>query len=193
MIKVISFDFYGVMYSNLDWGVINDRIYGDNHKRMEFRSLVDSANQGLIDNDQFRMRVASLAEDNEHSDSPAVHVSPIVNTALMDFMQQLKGDHDIKLAILSNGTRDHVCEVLEKKDVLKYFDEVATSAEVPNYKPDPQAFLHLAKIFKIEPSELLHVDDSPRHVEGAKEAGVNAILYSDLDSLKHELNDYLKS
>ena len=192
MIKVLSFDFYGVMYSNFDWKVINERIYPDEAKNTEFRELVDAANQGVIGNEQFRMRVSQLADDANHPEAPAAHLQPIVNTALMDYAYTFKEKDHVKLAILSNGGREHVCEVLEESGVLSAFDLIATSAELPSYKPEPEAFLYVANHFGVQPEELLHVDDSPRHIEGARNAGIQTILYTDLEGLKEELTTRLE-
>lgn len=191
MIKAVSFDFYGVIFSNFDWPVINERIHSDPKKFKEFRGLVDAANQGVIGNDRFRYRVANLADDKNHPDAPAVHLSPIINLELIKFIQKFRADYGTKLAILSNGGHSHVSEVLSEYQVLDVFDLIATSVELPSNKPEPEAFQYVAKCFGIKNDELLHVDDSPRHTEGAKRAGVQTILYTSLRALEEELKQRL--
>ncbi|MDX1765897.1 MAG: HAD family hydrolase [Candidatus Saccharimonadales bacterium] len=185
MIRAISFDFYGVMYTNFDWTVINQRIYSDEAKHEEFRQLIKAANDGAIGNETFRHKTAELAADSEYPDSPAVLVDPVVNTALMDYARELRATkQELKLAILSNGGKEHVGGVLQEFQIYDEFDLIATSAELPCYKPEPAAFRYVAETFGIEMAELLHVDDSPRHIEGAEQAGVKGLLYTDMQSLR---------
>jgi len=192
MIKAISFDFYGVMYSNFDWEVINQRIYRDEAKLNEFQKLIKSANDGVIGNESFRHHTAVLAGDDQHPDSPAVLIEPVINIALMDYARELRATkQELKLAILSNGGKEHVGGVLKEFQIYDEFELIATSAELPCFKPEPAAFEYVAETFGIERSELLHIDDSPRHIAGARAAGVQGLLYTDLQSLKIDLEALL--
>ncbi len=68
MIKALIFDFYGVIYSNFDWNVIDARVYPYEDRAKEFVSLKRLANKGDISNTDFLSAVAKLAKDESAGD-----------------------------------------------------------------------------------------------------------------------------
>ncbi len=194
MIKAIIFDFYGVLYKNFDWFEINDRIYSDPKKRIEFRGYVDKINTGHMRDDKFRKVTAKLAEDKKNVEHPAVYSEPIVDDRLAKFINELpKG---LRTACFSNGNKLDVLKALSKHGYDNLFDLVVVSSELPTAKPDPEAFREvvsrLGEGINLKPEEVIIVDDSPRHVDGAKTAGYRTIKYDDFDSFLQKLDRVLK-
>ncbi|MBW3002391.1 HAD family hydrolase [Candidatus Woesearchaeota archaeon] len=82
-----------------------------------------------------------------------------------------------KLAIVSNSPNNSVEPVIEKFGLGKYFDVVALSWETGYLKTDKELFENTLKKLKVKKEDALMVGDSiPTDIEGAKNAGVNAIL-----------------
>jgi putative hydrolase of the HAD superfamily len=50
------------------------------------------------------------------------------------------------------------------------------SSDIGMRKPDGEAFEYVCKQNQLNPENVLFVDDSPQHVEGAKSVGIDAIL-----------------
>lgn len=50
MAKAVILDFYGVLYSNFDWKVIEERIKPDPVKAKRFEELKEQSNRGEITN-----------------------------------------------------------------------------------------------------------------------------------------------
>lgn len=57
------------------------------------------------------------------------------------------------------------------------FDQIFLSHEIKQRKPHPSTFEWVLEQMKMSPDEVLFIDDSPQHVEGAIKAGLNAVLY----------------
>ncbi len=58
-------------------------------------------------------------------------------------------------------------------------------------KPDPAVFTRVLARHGVAPAHAAFVDDSPRNVEGARTAGLHALLYRDLPTLRQELTPLL--
>ena len=58
------------------------------------------------------------------------------------------------------------------------FERVVYSRQIKRQKPDPVAFERLCAELQRPPEELLFVDDSPANVEGARSAGLAAVVFT---------------
>lgn len=185
MIKALIFDFYGVIYGNFNWDIIDSRIYSDENKARAFVDLKTSANRGDISNEELLEQVAKLAEDEKHPNNPAVKFGPSINYAALGLVESLK--HKFKIGLLSNGTHEHISRVFkELQGTDKFFDIVITSSDTQFIKPSKEAFISAARKLGVEPDEVLIIDDSAGHIEGAKKAGLKTIKFDDMDQLRRE-------
>lgn len=187
MIKAIVFDFYGVIYSNFNWDVIDRRIYGNEVNAREFRELIKSANIGEMTNEEMMSRVALLADDEHHPSDRAASLNPSINLVAIGLIDTLKSNY--KIGLLSNGSREHLTRVFSDLGGLdKYFDVVATSSDIKQIKPNLEAYEYIVSKLGCSPGEVLMIDDSFRHVEGAQKAGLEAFLFKDINSLRAKLD-----
>ncbi|MBW3004958.1 HAD family hydrolase [Candidatus Woesearchaeota archaeon] len=82
-----------------------------------------------------------------------------------------------KLAIISNSPNNSVEPVIEKFGLGKYFDAIELSWQTGNLKTDKEMFENTLKKLKVKKENALMVGDSiPTDIEGAKNAGIKAIL-----------------
>ncbi|MFM6934145.1 MAG: HAD family hydrolase [Flavobacteriales bacterium] len=90
-----------------------------------------------------------------------------------------------RTALLSNTNELHMVAVLKEwKKVSSEtfespFDKVFLSHEICQRKPHPETFLWVCQELSISPEKVLFVDDSPQHIQGAKEAGLQTLFYTD--------------
>ena len=99
---------------------------------------------------------------------------------------------DFNLYILSNFHKKAFAYVSQKYDFLKYFDGRVISAEVEMIKPEAEIYEYLLKEFNIKAEETLFIDDSKKNIKAALKKGIRVIHFKDADSLKKELNLYLR-
>ncbi len=60
-------------------------------------------------------------------------------------------------------------------DTLKHFRKVFVSSTIGLRKPDARAFAHVAREMGVPPSRILFFDDALANVEGARDAGLQAV------------------
>jgi len=93
--------------------------------------------------------------------------------------------------ILSDQT--HWLNDLDKRDhFFREFDHIYNSYYLGKGKRDPSLFTDVVNDLKLQPAEVLFIDDSEKNVQTAREMGLKAILYVDHERFVSELEDILK-
>lgn len=78
--------------------------------------------------------------------------------------------------VASSSTLDRMRVSLESTDLIRFFEPNLFSAcDVPNGKPAPDLFLHVAAKMRVKPADCLVVEDSPAGVSAAVAAGMTVI------------------
>lgn len=76
------------------------------------------------------------------------------------------------LAVLSNGTRDGLRELVDAAGLTAYFDHLLAADQVAAYKPAPDIYALAAKAFGTEPGRVLLVSSNEWDIAGAAEMGM---------------------
>ncbi len=111
-----------------------------------------------------------------------VSVSPSEERENRELVKALKKNY--KLAILSNASPR---EISEMGEVSEYFDAIVLSSEVGFGKPKKEAYEIVLSKVGVSSTEAIFIDDTLENVEGAKKAGIEAVLYKDTEQLKKDL------
>ncbi len=82
---------------------------------------------------------------------------------------------DYKKAVLSNKREAYSKEILERLEILHYFDIVCGSDSVREKKPSPAPIFDLLKRFDAKNDEAVIIGDSNYDIEAGKAAGVKVI------------------
>jgi 2-haloacid dehalogenase len=101
-------------------------------------------------------------------------------------MQALIGQRR-DVTMLTNFAADTFGEARERFPFLSLPRGVTVSGDIGIIKPDRAIYEHHARTFGLEPSATLFIDDSPKNVDGAIQAGWQAILFTDADRLRRDL------
>lgn len=80
-----------------------------------------------------------------------------------------------KLAVGSSGPPENVELLLSQLKIKSFFDVIITADDVKKGKPEPDVFLHAAKILNINPQNCIVVEDAPVGLKAAKRAGMISI------------------
>lgn len=108
-----------------------------------------------------------------------------IHTELLEYIaRDLKPRY--KIGLLSNTGRDTSARLFTP-DQLALFDAIAVSGETGHLKPAAEAYEAIVARLDVQPNECVFIDDQERHCLGAKAAGLHAIVYRDLGSLKASL------
>lgn len=93
--------------------------------------------------------------------------------------------------ILSNsfvGAREREQAAYGFEDLV---DEIIYSHECGMSKPDPGIYALACERLGVEPAQMVFLDDSEPCVEGARRAGIHAVLYQDNGQAVSDIEDLL--
>ena len=91
-------------------------------------------------------------------------------------------EKNILMAVASSSDPETIRVILEKSGLRKYFLHAVSSSEVGKSKPEPDVFLHAAKLLGIEPENCVVFEDSKNGIKAAKAAGMYCIAYCGANS-----------
>ena len=92
-----------------------------------------------------------------------------------------------KTAVLSNTEAPSV-EYFRQQD-YDMFDTVIFSCEERMKKPELRIYQTAASRLAVPPEQIVFIDDRQEHIDGAKKAGLNAILFENYQQVIRALSD----
>lgn len=98
---------------------------------------------------------------------------------LVDLLKYLK-EHHYKTIIATSSIEERAYRILERHDILKYFDTVVYGSEVSRGKPFPDIFLKACEKLDIKPDEALVLEDSEAGIQAAYDANIPVICIPDM-------------
>lgn len=188
MIRAIIFDCFGVLTSD-GWLPFKKKYFGHDESLFDEAGYLNhQAGAGNIPPAELTRKIAGMAGLSPETAEREINKSA-ANEELFEYIEQ-KLKPGYRLGILSNASANQL-DVLFNPGQLSLFDEVALSFEMGVIKPDERAYTTILKRLKVEAHEAVFVDDQERHCTGAREAGVQAILYENFEQFKRELETLL--
>ena len=104
---------------------------------------------------------------------------------MVDLIKELRGR--CKLLLLSNVDSDYWEAIRPRHPELNCFDALILSCEIGLAKPDPAIYAYASKMAGVAPPHCLFIDDTRRNVEGALMAGLQALQFSSVNTLRADL------
>ncbi len=96
---------------------------------------------------------------------------------------------NFRLIVLTNTTEIHARRwKIKYASILRYFENVFCSHEIKARKPDRNAFGTVLNYLKLNPNDVVFLDDNPEFVKAASEMGITSILVRSPDQMIRELN-----
>ena len=140
--------------------------------------LFNQIETGKISQKEFLLQL-----QKETSDASIQQVKNAWNAMLLDLPEEriklLKSlNQNYAIFLLSNTNALHICEFKKKLGNKEYaefynlFDKVYYSHKIGFRKPQAEAFTIILNQNKLAAHEVLFIDDSPQHIEGAKKLGI---------------------
>ena len=153
------------------------------YSQLQQTPLFDDLEMGRIGQKEFL--------DAMHKASPVAITDEQILTAwnamLLDFplrrlqiLQQLRMHHDLFLLSNTNiiheiAFNDILMNTRSIPSIATFFDRAYFSHRVGLRKPMKEIFQMVIDENGLKPSETLFIDDSPQHIEGAKQVGIQTI------------------
>ena len=112
------------------------------------------------------------------------------NDSMLALARQLR-DAGIKTGILSNMLADMLEKLRAEVDWLPLFDVQVYSCDLGLVKPDEAIYARLIEELGVDPSRTLFVDDIAANVDGARRAGLQAVVFESESQLRDYLSELL--
>lgn len=156
--------------------------------------LWDASDQGLGTPEELLEKF--MANDPELSGEIRKIYETVGNTVermpyALSWIKEMK-ELGYRVYILSNYSENMLNQTREKLAFLPLMDGVVFSYRIRRLKPDPEIYRYLFETFSLKPEECVFLDDRPENIEGARNAGMQGILFRDYDSARQELDKFLR-
>jgi HAD superfamily hydrolase (TIGR01509 family) len=189
VVKAVIFDLYGVLALN-GWQAFKAKYFTARPEVWdEIFQLGRKVDAGLAD---YAELVRFTAEQSGESEATVRYQleHTLANDELLVYIATELKPH-YKLGILSNASSSHVLDGVFAKEQRALFDVVTLSRHVGHTKPEAEMYEAAASRLGVEVEECIFVDDQDRHATGAREAGMQAIVYVDFDQFKSDITKVL--
>jgi putative hydrolase of the HAD superfamily len=184
VIRAIIFDCFGVLVKP---GVAPlFALYPE--KRNAIQDLLDKADIGELSNSEYLELSGKLVGLSPGEVDKLYQRTFRRNTKSISWVKNLKKSNRYKLALLSNIGHGRIQNYFSPVEFKDMFDCVMLSCDVGVKKPDPAIYEKIAKKLHLKLSECLMFDDNFENVEGAKRAGMNAIVFESVEQASAELS-----
>lgn len=190
MTKAIIFDCFGVLVTE-NWIPFKKRYFGRSGELLDQATLLGRRlNVGDLNYDEFIGQVARMAGISEAQALREIDgEGSQANEKLLNYIAaELKPVY--KIGLLSNVGDNWLREMFGARR-LALFDELSLSYKTGVLKPNVRAYRLAADQLGVDPAACVFVDDKKRHCEGARKAGMQAILYEDFEQMKQDLERLL--
>ena len=170
----------GITISELE----NKVFYSDSSFRSERGEITKQAHwKNVLHN--INVKNANIKEIDE-----AFWAGDCLNSELVEFIRKLKKNY--RIGLLSNAFLN-AREWLDKRfHFINEFDLSVFSYEVEMLKPDSRIYLLICNRLKVNPSSAVFIDDFFANVQGARNAGLQAMQYKENNQIRNDLNDLLQ-
>lgn len=108
-----------------------------------------------------------------------------LNPPVLDLLRRLKTGY--RMLLLSNTDVERFSFIKKKFPEIFIFDDYVLSYEVGYLKPHPRIYKEALVKADVRAEECVFLDDLPENCEGARDVGMNAILYEPHTDLAAEL------
>lgn len=193
-IRHIVFDI-GKVLVHYDPNIPFSRLIPDEQERAWF---FDNVCTGAWNIEQDRGRTWAEAEDlliAEHPDHAEnirnfrLHWHEMLPHAYEDSVEIMEGlidaGHDVTL--LTNWASDTFKEARKRFTFIEKPRGVTVSGDIGLIKPDLAIYERHASTFGLQPSATVFIDDSQKNVDAAKQAGWQALLFTNAKTLEADL------
>lgn len=182
MIKVIAFDFVGVLVNEKDIELSNieeklERMFGPN---LDDSTYLCKAKK-LIKNDS---NIINITYDL---------IDKLYKVKDENIFKKIKENYNnIKIIIATNHV-SFVRKYINKSFNVDYLDDIIISAEINEIKPNSGFYKYILNKYKINPCELLFIDDNNDNIKGAEKIGIKTIKVEKNTDIFKEINLIIKS
>ena len=112
-----------------------------------------------------------------------------LNLEVIEFAKEVS--KKVQTLLLTKNTPEQVEDTEKKLSFKKYFKNIINTWELRLPKASKETIKFILNKFKVQPEEVIYVDDQEINLVAAKELGVHTILYQNFEQFKEEIEERL--
>lgn len=148
----------------------NDNLRLRGVSRMESLSIIlEKASKTYSEEE--KLELAKRKNDYYVASLSSIKPSQIKEDVRLTLEELRKKGLSLAVASSSKNTR----AIMEKADLIKYFDEIVDGTMIKESKPDPEVFLLAASKLNLEPSSCLVIEDAEAGIIAANKGGFHSV------------------
>ncbi len=166
------------LHANLSWEEVKAQMYGKNDEL-----LIRIFGEGYFTKE--RMKELSVEKEKQYQKEFTPHLKLIKG---LDVFLENAFEQNIPMAIGTAAIMFNVDYILDGLHLRKYFKSIISADDVAISKPDPETFIKCADQLKAIYEHCVVFEDSPKGVEAALRAGMQAVViktYHTIDEFSH--------
>ncbi len=90
-----------------------------------------------------------------------------------------------RMAACSNSVQQSIEMMLQRADVLQYFEFYLSNQDVQNPKPHPEIYLSAMQQLGLAPEQCLVVEDNPNGIKAARDSGAHLLCVTDVTEVNY--------
>lgn len=179
--KVVFFDFFGVICSEIS-PIWLEKYYDKTTASAIKSSVFPAADKGDLSEDETFAKLHEITGVSIERIKEEWKELTIIDRDLVDLIHEIRTHH--KVYLLSNAISSFLRNILNSYDLVQLFDGIYISSEIKLIKPNKDFFEYVLNDLKLSAESSIMIDDNPDNINGALQAGIDGIIYSDCESLK---------
>jgi len=189
--QAVIFDMDGVLVDSEPYHVQNEKLMfhklgvdiSDSEHARYMGTATDVMWEQIIRDRNLKLDVAEITNQTIQQEIPYFQSLDKMDPmpGLVNLLENLQ-EYGIPMAVASSSDKAIINIILDKSRLRKYFKHTVSSGEIGKSKPEPDVFLHAAKLLGVAPENCLVFEDSKNGIKAAKAAGMYCIAYSGGDS-----------
>lgn len=189
MIQAIIFDCFGVIITDALEVVLQQLDVERPGARDEVVDIIHANNLGLLQPSESNEQIAKILGVTAQEFRETIDGAEAKDQRVLDWIRELRTDY--KTALLSNIGRDSMNRRFSEQELQEHFDAVIISGDLGIAKPNTAIYEYAAQQLGVPTEACVFLDDREGHCEGARAAGMQAILYLNLAQAQADLKKVL--
>ena len=184
MIEAIVWDIGGVLIEDVNI----DKLWKNSRKSIQIRN---EFGEGKLNTKQFISKGSKLLKKSKKQ---FISNYKKIYSSFNKINNTIKIYKNIKLDRYIFSDTNPIREYLIKektRDIFNLAKKVFLSHKIKMRKGNIKSYKYIIKKIGLEPEKILFIDNSEKNILLAKKAGINAILYTNSEKLKKDLNRLL--
>ena len=175
------------------WATLSNRQFEEIKSKFQFDQLFDKFEKNEISAAEFRITVSkrlNLKLIDEDFDKAWCNLYLDVYDDIDNLLTELKSNYKL-VALTNTNVIHHKIWRVKYADTLRHFEKIFSSHEIETRKPERKSYEIVLDYLKCRPTETIFLDDNLDNIQGAKKLGIETILVSSTEQMKHDLQKYI--